>query len=156
MTLISILSGLSGSGKSTYIKHCCGGAAVVSADSYFINRVTGSYDFDPSKLSLAHGECFRSFIRAMQDKVAHVVVDNTNTTNEEIAPYVLGATAFGYDSEVVTLVRPSDMSEEDYINACAKRNAHNVPLQGIRAQAERIKARRLLPWWKSDIVTSQF
>lgn len=152
--LVSVLSGLSGSGKSTYIKHCCGGAAVVSADAYFMKG--GTYNFNPTHLSLAHGECFRQFIRAMNDQVAHIVVDNTNTTESEISPYMLGATAFGYDSEVITLTAPAGMTREDYISACAKRNAHGVPLAGIKAQADRLLARSLPPWWRKDSVESQF
>lgn len=152
--LITVLSGLSGSGKSTYTKSCCGGAVVVSADNYFMRG--GVYTFNPSHLSLAHGECFRQFIRAMQDEVAHVVVDNTNTSESEISPYMLGASAFGYDAEVVTLTAPEGMSQEDYIIACAERNSHGVPLAGIKAQAQRLLARSLPPWWRKDSVASQF
>lgn len=152
--IVSVLSGLSGSGKSTYIKHCCGGAVVVSADNYFMKG--GVYNFNPSHLSLAHGECFRQFIRAMQDNVAHVVVDNTNTTEAEISPYMLGASAFGYDAEIIILTAPEGMSEDDYIAACAKRNAHGVPLPGIKGQHQRILSRSLPPWWKKETIASQF
>jgi predicted kinase len=151
--LVSILSGLAGSGKSTYIK-AWGVAVVCSADAYFMSD--GEYRFDVSKLSQAHGACFKSFIEALQAKVSHVVVDNTNTTAEEIAPYMLGASAFGYDSEIVTLTCPKRMSWEDYIAACAARNTHGVPLAGIKAMADRIANRRLPPWWSSEQVEAQF
>ena len=152
--LLTILSGLSGSGKSTYTQHCCGGSSVFSADQFFM--VDGEYRFDVSKLSQAHGACFKGTIAALQSGVPHVVVDNTNTTSEEIAPYVLAAQAFGYEVEIVTLVAPKGMTEGDYIAACAERNAHNVPAAGIAGQAQRIASRKLMPWWKSDTVESQF
>lgn len=152
--LLTILSGLSGSGKSTYTSHCCGGAKVQSADTFFM--VNGEYRFDVSKLSQAHGACFKGTIEALQNGESHVVVDNTNTSNEEIAPYVLAGQAFGYEVEIVTLIAPKGMSEEDYIAECAKRNAHGVPAAGIAAQAQRIANRRLMPWWKSETVESQF
>ena len=152
--LLTILSGLSGSGKSTYTQHCCGGAKVVSADQFFM--VDGEYRFDVSKLSQAHGACFKSTIAALGSKVDHVVVDNTNTTTEEIAPYILAAQAYGYEVEVVTLTAPKGMSQADYIAACAKRNAHGVPAAGVEAQAMRLANRRLLPWWKGETVESQF
>lgn len=152
--LLTILSGLSGSGKSTYIKHCCGSAVVCSADNYFMSD--GEYRFDVSKLSQAHGACFKGTIDALQKGEDHVVIDNTNTSNEEIAPYVLAAQAFGYEVEIVTLVAPKGMTEGDYIAACAERNAHNVPAAGIAGQAQRIASRRLMPWWKSETVESQF
>jgi predicted kinase len=152
--LLTILSGLSGSGKSTYTRLVCGGSSVFSADQFFM--VGNEYRFDVSKLSQAHGACCKGVIEALQAGTDHVVVDNTNTTSEEIAPYVLLAQAFGYEVEIVTLIAPKGMSEGDYIAECAKRNAHGVPAAGIAAQAQRLASRKLMPWWKSETVESQF
>jgi predicted kinase len=154
--LVTVLSGISGSGKSTYIKHCCGGAEVVSADHYFMDRVTGEYKFNPSKLSEAHGECFRRLIDAINRKVDHIVVDNTNTTESEISPYMLAAQAFGYDAEVIILTAPEGMGQAEYIERCAARNSHGVPPQGVAAQAKRLLERSLPPWWAKETVESQF
>jgi predicted kinase len=152
--LLTILSGLSGSGKSTYINLLCGGAVVCSADTFFM--VDGQYRFDVSKLSQAHGACFKGAIDALQRGEDHVVIDNTCTSSEEIAPYVLLAQAFGYEAEIVTLVAPKGMTEGDYIAACADRNAHNVPPHAVAGQAKALANRRLMPWWKSETVESQF
>lgn len=158
MRKVVVMSGLSGSGKSTYVQDVLfgrkkegnviqwagnGSCVVLSADDYFIGR-DGVYRFDPTKLSSAHGECFRNFISALESECELVVVDNTNTTNEEIAPYMLGAQAYGYDAEIVTL-RAS-------VSMCVERNTHGVTQRGIEAQWVRLCSRKLLPWWKnSDI-----
>lgn len=166
MKKVYILSGVSGSGKSTLVDRLVAAHQpmdkreteghkpvhrVVSADHYFIED--GVYRFDPQKLSEAHGACFRGFIEALQaeNDVAHayadrlIVVDNTNTTTEEIAPYMLGAQAYGYEAEVRTLMCRS----EDDVKVCAGRNAHGASFDTVLAQHRRILARRFPPWWKA-------
>lgn len=102
MKKVIILSGISGSGKSTYAKKLvgdsfgqeeCTGVVVCSADHFFMQ--TGEYKFDASMLSLAHGECFKDFIEEVQRGTSLVLVDNTNTSVAEIAPYVLGGPGMG-------------------------------------------------------------
>lgn len=155
MRKVIIMSGISGAGKSTYIQDVILGRKVVnnvtsfnpppsfmvvSADDYFIGE-DGVYKFDPSKLSDAHGHCFRCFIDAMQSECDLVVVDNTNTTTEELAPYILGAQAYGYEVEIRTLWCGMDLA--------ASRNTHGVSERGIEAQWVRLNSRKLLPWWKN-------
>jgi hypothetical protein len=185
MNKVIILSGVSGSGKTSYITSRfervwfphfrsgdIGGAVVVSADHYFMKslrdtfppRAQCRYDFDPKKLSLAHGECFRNFIATLQSgrggmsgyQYDNVIVDNTNTTECEIAPYILGAQAYGYEAEIVTMIPPKGMNDEDYIHACSERNSHGVPYSGVRSQFFRLKDRNLLPWWKFSTAESKF
>ena len=143
---VIILSGVSGSGKSTYAIQLWNGlepgtyCKVVSADDFFITA-DGRYAFDASKLSEAHGACFRAFLTAIQDPFySLVIVDNTNTTGEEIAPYVLGAQAFGRKVEIHTVAAA--------LADCETRNLHGVGARTIEAQAARIAARKLAPWWK--------
>jgi len=166
---VVILSGISGSGKSSYIRSISekvwypyfqsgdvGGAVVCSADHYFMSPWQGEYEFDFKKLSNAHGCCFRYFIESVQYRSPLIIVDNTSTTVEEISPYVLGAQAYDYDVEVVTLVCPSAMGDDEYVRRCAERNSHGVPESGVRAQYERLCNRQLPPWWKSKEVESKF
>ena len=148
---VIILSGVSGSGKSTYAAKLLeqeyedleqeyeDKCLKVSADDFFTDSLSGKYSFDPSRLGEAHASCFRNYIEALTDGVNFILVDNTNTTEAEIAPYVLGANAFGYDVEIHTLV-------SDRLSAW-KRNVHNVSWKGIQAQYERIFARKLPPYW---------
>ena len=140
---VKIMSGISGSGKSTYIKNHFPDAMVCSADHFFLNE-KGEYVFDVKNLSKAHGECLKKFVAIVgfvSDKDAVIVVDNTNTTPVEIAPYAQLALAYGHELEIV-------MIEYDSKKACA-RNEHEVPLKTVEAQAYRLnKLESKIPrWW---------
>lgn len=156
MGKVIILSGISGSGKSTYAKDLLAKynskskesgfyGGMVSADSFFLSDK--GYNFDASKLGEAHGSCFRHFISSLQDKnIDLIIVDNTNTTAVEIAPYVLGAAAYNWNCEIVT-IRTSD------VRACGDKNIHNVPESSIAQQLDRLNKRVLPPYWKNtDVV----
>jgi predicted ABC-type ATPase len=145
-----ILSGISGSGKSTQAdllsQTVSGKCVIVSADDYFYG--SGEvYKFDPSKLGDAHGDCFKRYIHAMQEGVELVVVDNTNTTVQEISPYVLGAQAFGYDPTVVTV-----WAEWKDLGVLARRNTHGVNMGSLMTQYNRLEQRQLPGYWKQMII----
>jgi predicted kinase len=140
MRSVIVLSGISGSGKSTYAGED-EGCIVVSADRFFMSD--GVYTFDPEKLSDAHSACMASFIVACQAGWGTIIVDNTATTALEIAPYMLVAQSFGYSPEVRTL-RCANAAE---VAACAARNRHHVPMHVIALQHERLCSRTLPPWW---------
>lgn len=147
---VKILSGISGAGKSYYVSKQSPDTRVVSADDYFYDMnhalpgMRKVYKFEPSKLGLAHAECFKHFIDDCQYGARDIIVDNTNTSLIEIAPYVLGARAFGYDIEIITWqFKPGEMREfVKSLEACAKRNAHGVGLRSIQAQHARIHEMR--------------
>lgn len=181
---VKILSGVSGSGKSTLAKNLISEchvqnptfSATVSADHYFMvdeighrGELDGTYKFESAKLGKAHAYCFRNFIEAMQKvhdfthtdgEVVHlpnnlIIVDNTGTTEAEFSPYVLGASAFGYEPEMITIMPDtSKVSVETFLESCAKRNAHGVPLSVVQTQYRRIASRRLPPYWKSSVKLS--
>jgi AAA domain len=147
MRQVIILSGISGSGKSTYaeklLQHTRG--VKVSADHYFMKGDT--YTFDPSKLEEAHNDCFRRFIGFLIEGGSFlgadmIVVDNTNTTVWEISPYVLGATTFGYQPEIHTLW----VREQDLVKA-KTRSIHGVPLSSLSSQFYNLARRTLPKWW---------
>lgn len=172
MRKVIILSGISGSGKSTYAQKLVDEAdrrgeihstvhdvQLVSADDYFTAtwqegaETKSEYNFDPSKLSKAHQQCFRDFLSAVQSWASGlVIVDNTNTTAAEIAPYYLGAEAFGWEVEIHTLV----CSTYESVEKCAARNIHNVPLTGILSQAARIASGNRAFYWKNVDVEVSF
>ena len=141
---VEILSGVSGSGKSTYAwsrTKEIPKSGVVSADLYFC--FNGEYNFDPKKLSEAHGWCFRKFIEELRRNphgLDLVIVDNTNTTEAEIAPYVLGAQAYEAEVEIITFFCEPEIAH--------KRNVHGVSLESVMKQYERFKKRNFPPWWK--------
>lgn len=155
MGKVIVLSGVSGSGKSTRARKLWNDlepgtyCKVVSADDFFM--VNDEYRFDPTKLSQAHGQCFRNFISALTSNIGYrpeyelVLVDNTNTTTHEVSPYILGAQAYGWEVEVMTFMCESD----DDVKMCAARNAHGVPFEGVLRQHSNLKQRQLMPWWKN-------
>lgn len=99
---VIILAGPSGAGKTTWQKVNHPTAVVCSASDYFMNA--GVYDFNGLLLGAAHGECLRNFVSALQTtgpaRPSIVVVDNTNTRQVEVAPYIALAEAYGADIEV--------------------------------------------------------
>jgi len=82
MALI-IIRGLPGSGKTTFAKST--GLPYFEADQYF--SLEGSYNFDPSRLSLAHKWC-QGKVRYHLKGGESVAVSNTFTTLKEMRPYM--------------------------------------------------------------------
>lgn len=135
MGTVIVMRGIPGSGKSTWIKNNVPDAVVCSADLYFMQ--TGEYKFDPSKLGSAHAWCRLAYEVALRDNEPVVVVDNTNTTNKEMAFYIEKAEASGYDIVIVQLNTPADVA--------AARNVHGVPAEKVQQMAARMQ--ELRPEW---------
>jgi predicted kinase len=69
-----------------------------------------------------------------------IVVDNTNLTALEMAPYVSLAMAYGCPVEIITVKCDPEVA--------AKRNRHGVPLAAIKGMAARLQQRQLPAFWK--------
>lgn len=139
---VIIMRGVSGAGKSTWIRNNYPLAtlrSVVSADHYFTDA-HGIYRFDPNKLGEAHGACLRLYLEHIRKIDPLIVVDNTNTTVAEIAPYYALAEAYGYEVEIVTLTVEPALAYE--------RNVHKVPLTTIDRQHYNLVNERLPPRWR--------
>jgi hypothetical protein len=166
-----ILSGISGSGKSKYAVDYMryqypsvvepvelfeslgmGAGRIVSADSHFLND-NGEYLFKPEELTLAHSECFAAYLfHLLNGNGSDVIVDNTNLSEIEIAPYMLAATTFGYEPEVRTFVCESGQQ----VKECAARNSHGLPLSAVERQWKKLSYRKLAPWWKNTDIAVTF
>ena len=163
---VVVLSGVSGAGKTVYackllsdapvlVPIACDvlmPAAIVSNDNFFV--INGVYRFDPKKYLQSHHACFGQFIDECQAKTRLIVVDNVNATVEEIAPYVLGGEAYGYDIEIVTLAARIGFGRGiyDVLEYCALRNVHGVQSHVVVAQHKRIVSRVLPVHWKHSLV----
>ena len=146
---VVILSGISGSGKSTIAAALAanpenGKVWVCSADDHFMKD--GVYTFDFRKLGDAHAGCMFKYADLMHEEkmgvgstVDTLIVDNTNTSAIEIAPYVALAAAYGVKVELVTVLI-------DPVKA-AKRNTHGVPEAGCKRMDAAIRSRELPPFW---------
>jgi predicted kinase len=149
---VTIMRGVSGAGKSTYVRKnfpISNGAIVCSADKHF--QTADGYVFDSTQLPAAHQSCLRQYMTAIHNYLAgysqeltNIVVDNTNTQLWELSPYLSIAQAYGLEVEIVHCVCPPDVATE--------RNIHGVPAKSIEAMAKRFE--KLLPWWPKEIVVN--
>lgn len=138
---VIVMSGIPGSGKSTLARERFPGAVVFSADAYFM--VDGEYRFDPARIGEAHNGCLRSFTETLQAADVEVlVVDNTNLSVAEIAPYAALAQAYG--AELLVLTVRCDVAR------AWTRNVHGVSAERVTAMAAVLASRELPPWWPSE------
>lgn len=132
-----ILRGISGSGKSTLARKLLAEqphGVIVSADNFFTDPETGAYEFDPTRIGDAHDKCMRDFLLALT-QVQPVIVDNTNTTTSEVAPYLATARAMGYEVQIHTLICD--------IPSAVERCIHKVPADKILDQNRRLHSANL-------------
>lgn len=135
-----IMRGIPGSGKTTYVKTHYPDAWVVSADHHFMNHF-GEYRLDIRQLPAAHANCLKQFVRCVRNGSELVVVDNTNITVAEIAPYCALALAYGYELQIITLLVDTRVAWG--------RNVHGVPLPicNVRDEIMRDEQKRFPIYW---------
>lgn len=145
---VIITSGIPGAGKSTWVRKNTNPymTEVFSADNYFFDN-NGQYHFDPSKLSEAHSSCLRNFTTRLLhlNNLAEdsckitLVVDNTNTSAWEIAPYYSLAQAFSIPVRILRIIANPETAYH--------RNIHGVQKDKVEKMAERITLNPLPPFW---------
>lgn len=142
-----IYAGIPGSGKSTIIKNVHPKSAVFSTDDYY--KKNGEYNFKAELLSEAHAWNLRRFVEHIQKMEWDVdtVVDNTNTTIAEMAPYVAVAKAYGHKVKVVLVTCNPQKAWE--------RNVHGVPLATVEKLHEQFVNLQIPPWWDHAVVVSE-
>ena len=128
-----LVRGLPGSGKTTAARWIADGhnnGYHFETDKYFINKETGEYEFDPSKLKEAHEWCQNQDEEEMKyhgDSFrVCIAVSNTFTQEWEMEPYY--KLAKKYDYNVISLIAENRHGGE---------NQHEVPAESI----ERMRAR---------------
>jgi predicted kinase len=102
MKTLTLLRGLPGSGKSTFAKQIWNEYAICEADKYFVDKESGEYRFDASKLKEAHSWCKNEVeIRMIDNQInsqyyVEIVVSNTFTQEWEMEEYHKLAEKYGY------------------------------------------------------------
>lgn len=127
------MMGCPGSGKSTLAKELAteNDAVICSADDY--HMVNGEYKWHFSKVAYAHAKCLSKALMCMANK-ASIILDNTNTSAKEVAPYIEAAKKAGY---AIRYVEPN--TEWRYnVDELVKRNIHNVPRESIERMLNRL------------------
>jgi len=133
--ILYIVRGLPGSGKSTFAKKLVNADFLVcEADKYFIDRETGEYKFDGSKIKDAHKYCYDLVETYMKDSMINdqwyreIVVSNTFTMEWEMTPYFELAKKYNY--KVFCLIVE---------NRHEGKNVHGVPTDKIEQMKDRFE-----------------
>jgi predicted kinase len=132
--ILYIVRGIPGTGKSTFAKTL--GGIHIEADQYFVD-VEGNYNFDGSKIKLAHEYCrtqTEAWMKTDGDQVNvnKIVVSNTFTQEWEMEPYFELAKKYGY--KVFSIIVE---------NRHGGTNVHGVPEEKIEQMKNRFKIKLL-------------
>lgn len=117
---------------------------VCSADAYHV--INGVYRYNPANASKAHEQCLLDYVNALQARVAHIFVDNTNTKLYELAPYAALAKAYQYSHKIIHV--------QCDIATVVKRNIKTqkgIPDAVILAMNTALHSEYLPPFWESII-----
>jgi len=147
MKQVWVMSGLPGSGKSSFARVAAEAhqrdlnisSQIVSADDFFCS--TGEYLYTGDDAA-AHRDCWRRFFKLIQDGCQIIIVDNTNLTAAEIAPYILPAEANGYTVKVIRVGCDPELA--------FSRQKHGVPRESFDKMVTSWKKRDVMPWWRVD------
>lgn len=122
--LLYIMRGLPGSGKSTLAKQI--GGMIFSTDDFFMKN--GIYQFDRSKIGIAHLWNRRRTKNTLRKKAPKVVVDNTNIRAREIEPYA----RYGVENNYTILLAEPETPHKWDVKKLAQINSHQVPEEVIQ------------------------
>jgi tRNA uridine 5-carbamoylmethylation protein Kti12 len=129
-TLI-ILRGLPGSGKTTVAEFLSKltGFKNFAADDFFTDD-NGNYNFDSSKLGIAHKTCQLNVENSMILNEPGVIVSNTNTTEKEVNEYLKLAKKHNYRTFSLIVENRHD-----------GKNVHSVPRETLEKMSNRFNIR---------------
>ncbi len=150
-----IMVGAPGSGKSTFATRLAKdeGGVICSADSWMVDD-NGEWAFDPSMLTNCHRLCQHKAWVALCAGRNPVIIDNTNLSLLEVAPYV--ALAGMAEVEAGVHVDIDFVVIKESFEICRSRQTHGVPdfrLEAMCKAAQAWDAAALPPYWGIRKVT---
>ena len=119
MSILYVIRGLPGCGKSTYAKTL--NVFHLEADAYCMRD--SKYQWKPETVKRSH-EFIQSLARQIMNEGSDLVVSNTFTTHKEMTPYIEMANEFGYKIKVISCKGNFG-------------NTHDVPEETLVKMAER-------------------
>ena len=134
--ILYIVRGIPGSGKSTLAKELTNEFSVCEADQYFVDKQTGEYKFDGSKIKDAHAWCQNEVEIRMGDNQVNsqyypkIAVSNTFTQEWEMKPYYDLASKYGY--KVFSIIVE---------NRHGGKNEHGVPEDKLEIMKNRFEVK---------------
>ena len=126
---IFLCRGCPGSGKSFIARKLVGNGQIFSTDDYWYIK-NGTYNFDITKLGVAHKWNQRRVEKAVAVNITSIVIDNTNVTLKDAKTYSLAfkkALINNYEIKIVVPETEWAFNLEELL----KRNSHNVPRETI-------------------------
>ena len=132
MKTLILVRGLPGSGKSSFANYMFSNN-VFETDQYFYDT-DGNYNFDASKLNIAHIDCQNRVESMMANRInqhnSEIVVANTFTQNWEMQPYFNLAEKYEY--QIFTIIVE---------NRHGGVNQHGVPAEKLEQMKNRFEIR---------------
>jgi predicted kinase len=131
--VLTLVRGLPGSGKSTFANLITNEFSVCEADKFFYDK-EGNYNFDATKLRIAHQWCRNQVEIRMKDNEVNpqfypeIVVSNTFTQEWEMEQYYKLAEKYGY--KVFSIIVE---------NRHGGINQHGVPADKLKQMADRFE-----------------
>jgi predicted kinase len=133
--ILTLVRGLPGSGKSTFANTITNEFSVCEADKFFYDK-EGNYNFDATKLRIAHEWCREQVETRMKDNqnnpqfYPEIVVSNTFTQEWEMEAYYKLAEQYGY--KVFSIIVE---------NRHGGVNQHGVPTDKLKQMADRFEVK---------------
>ena len=122
-----LVRGLPGSGKSTIARSLSDGTWTrhLETDMYWINTITGEYEFVPERIKDAHLWCQKGVDHILNQGYS-VAVSNTFTQKWELQPYFEIAKKYGIIPQVI-------LCQNQF------KNIHNVPEEVLVKMKDRFE-----------------
>lgn len=141
--ILTIMRGISGSGKSTIAKTLVGNGIIHSTDTVLesmgdYKTICKEIDVNPAPLHRAHSTNLKNAVQSIIDGISPVVIDNTNLKMNDPKEYVVKALELGLSEQNIQII---DIGLNGFTaEELAERNTHGVSLDVIEKMIQMYKS----------------